>query len=184
VYADSERLQYQIGEQAVFRAHVNATERFKESIKTARINLVLTRLNGNAETPVFQENVGTGPGEYSKRFALGTAGSYRFKATAFAPDGATIDSDSIDLQVTAPDIEVDNPRANIRLLRRIADLSGGKYFDYANANKAFEYLQARPAGFAKPQTEVTELWDSGWIVALFVSLLSVEWMLRKKWGLV
>ena len=184
VYADSERLQYLVGEQAAFRAHVNATEKFKEVIKNARITLQLTRINGNVETPVFLETAGNGPGEYSKRFALGATGSYRFKVTALNAEGATIDSDSIDLQVTAPDMEVDNPRANLRLLRRIADLSGGKYFDYPNAAKAFEYLQSRPAGFSKPQTEVTELWDSGWIIALFVSLLSVEWLLRKKWGLV
>ena len=184
VYADAERLQYLVGEEATFRAHVSATEKWKEALKTARVTLTLTRVLPTSETQVFTEVAGTGAGEYAKHFTLGTAGTYRFKAVATGADGVVIDTDSIDLQVTAPDIEVDNPRANIRLLKRIAELSGGKYFDYGNARKAFEYLMTRPAGYSKPQTEVSELWNSGWVIALFVSLLSFEWYLRKKWGLV
>jgi hypothetical protein len=183
VFADAERLQYQIGEEAVFRAHVSSIEKLKEQIKTARIVLSLSRLQGAAEIPVFQEGAGTGPGDYSKHFALGAPGSYRFKAAAVA-NGQTLDSDTIDLQVTAPDIETDNPRANLRLLHRIAELSGGKYFDYAQAGQAFDALLARPIGFSKPSVEVVELWNSGWVLSIFMSLLIFEWWLRKKMGLI
>ena len=184
VYADAERLQYQIGEEATFRAHVSAVEKLKELIKNAKIQLSLSRLQGTMEVPVFQEFSGVGPGDYAKHFSLGAPGSYRFKAAAITPEGRTLDSDTIDLQVTAPDVETDNPRANIRLLRRIAELSGGRYFDYNQGGKAFEYLLARPVGYSKPTMEIVELWNSGWVMAAFVLLLLVEWWLRKRMGLI
>ena len=183
VFADAERLQYQIGEEAEFRAHVSSIEKLKEQIKSAKIVLSLSRLQGAAEVPVFQEGAGTGPGDYSKHFALGAPGSYRFKAAAVL-NGQTLDSDTIDLQVTAPDIETDNPRANLRLLHRIAELSGGKYFDYPQAGQAFEVLLAHPIGFSKPSVEVVELWNSAWVLSIFMSLLIFEWWLRKKMGLI
>jgi len=184
VYADAERLQYQIGEEALFRAHVSTVEKLKEQLKSAKIVLSLTRLQSVSEVPVFQETIGNGPGDYSKRFALGTAGSYRFKAAAVAANGQTIDSDTLDLQVTAPDVETDNPRANLRLMRRIAELSGGKYFDFAQAGQAFDALLSRPVGFSKPSVEIVELWNSGWTMAIFMGLLIVEWFMRKKMGLI
>ena len=55
-------------------------------------------------------------------------------------------SDSVDFQVAAPDLEHDNPKANLALLRRIAALTGGRYYDPEQAGEAFQALAKRQAG--------------------------------------
>jgi hypothetical protein len=184
VFADSDRLHYFVGDDAQFGAHVHETEKTAALIKDARVAITLSKLEGQTETVMLQETAGKGPGEYARRFSLGTPGSYRFKASAFSPQGNLIDSDSLDLQVTAPDVESDNPKANLRLLRRLAALSGGVYFDPENASKAFAALFKEQATYSKPVTDVTELWSSAWVLALFVALLTVEWFFRRRWGLI
>ena len=184
VFADSERLQYQVGEDVLLRAFVNETEKSAAKIKDAGISFSLTRIEGSTETQVLKEDVGRGIGEHLKHFAVGIPGTYRFKASANAADGSVIDSDSLDLQVTGLDVENDNPRANLKLLRRIASISGGTYFDPEKAADAFQALLRRQAAYSKDVTDVSELWNDPWMLMAFVTLLSIEWMLRKKWGLI
>jgi len=184
VFADSERLQYQTGEESVFGTLVHEIEKVGNAIKEARITISLTRLQGELESPVFKEEAGKGAGHYEKRFTLGTPGSYRFRAAAIGADGVVIDADSVDVQVTSPDVEHDNPKANLGLLRGIANLSGGTYFDPAQAGDAFKALAKRQAGYSKSITEVHDLWNTPWVLGLFIGLLTIEWALRKKWGLV
>jgi hypothetical protein len=184
VFADSERLQHQAGEEASFRVLVHETEKTGPAFKSAQIVLTLTRVQNGLEAVVFKEEAGVGVGEYSRRYALGVPGSYRFRASAIAPDGQVLDSDSVDVQVTAPGVEHDNPKANLALLRRIASLSGGMYYDPEHAGDAFQALLRRQADYSKSITDVTDLWNRPWVVAVFVTLLSLEWMLRKRWGLI
>lgn len=184
VFADAERLQYRVGEEAALRAVVHETEKAGAALKRARIAVALNRLQNEVEAPVFKEDVGVGPGEYAKQFALGVPGGYRFRAEALADDGRVIDSDSVDIQVTAPDLEHDNPKANLSLLRRIAALSGGMYFDPEHAGEAFQAVWRRQAGYQKTVTDVTDLWSHPWMLAVFIALLTLEWTLRKRWNLV
>lgn len=90
----------------------------------------------------------------------------------------------MDIQVISPDVEHDNPKANLSLLRRIATLSGGMYFDPEHAGEAFQALRRRQASYSKTVSDVTELWSQPWMLAVFFSVLTLEWMLRKRWGLV
>lgn len=184
VFVDSERLQYQAGEEVTFRTFVHELEKTRSDVKKAPIVATLLRINGTVETQVFKVELGKGIGEYSKHVTLNAGGTYRYRAAALDELGATIDSDSIDIQVSTPDIEHDNPKANLKLLRRIATLSGGTYFDPAQANQAFDALLKRDAGFAKTLTDVTDVWNRPWMLALILILLSVEWFLRKRWSLV
>jgi hypothetical protein len=184
VFADSDRLQYHVGDEAVFGAHVHASETSAERLKAARIVATLTRTDTPGDAPLFAEDVGAGPGDFARRFALGTPGSYRFTATAVATDGSIIDKDSLDLQVSALDLENDNPKANLKLLRRIAALSGGAYFEPVNAAKAFDLLRKDSGGYSKPVTQIEDLWNTWWMLMAFITILSLEWGLRKKWGLV
>ncbi|HEY3322705.1 MAG TPA: glutamine amidotransferase [Planctomycetota bacterium] len=193
VFADAERLQLQASEEGAFRVFVHDSEKAGPALKDARIVVSLTRLQGEIESPVFKEDVGKGCGEFEKRFALGSPGSYRFRAAAVAPASVPavgdageriLDSDSVDVQVIAPDLEHDNPKANLALLRRIASITGGMYFDAEHAGDAFAALLKRQAGYSKTITEATDLWNRPWMLALFVSLLTAEWLIRRRCGLI
>jgi hypothetical protein len=184
VFADADRLHYQTGEEALFGVHAQANESSAERLKNARIIISLARMESAGESLLFSEDIGMGPGDYTRRFAPGSPGSYRFTASAVAPDGTVIDKDSLDLQVTAPDLENDNPQANLKLLRRIAALSGGGYFDPPQAHQAFDLLRRAATGCSKSITQTEDLWNNWLMLLAFISALSLEWGLRKKWGLV
>jgi len=183
VYADAERLQYQIGEEALFRAHVSTVEKLKEQLKSAKIVLSLTRLQSVSEVPVFR-----------RRSAMGraiTASASRWArpaATASKPPRSPpMGRRSIATRSTCKSLRrtwrPTNPRANLRLMRRIAELSGGKYFDFAQAGQAFDALLSRPVGFSKPAWKswsYEQRLDDGDLMGLLI----VEWFMRKKMGLI
>jgi hypothetical protein len=184
VFADAERLHCETGQEATFNAYVHANEKTGAALKDARIVLSLSKVERDIEASVFKEDAGRGPGEFRKAFMPGAPGNYRFRASAIGIDGKVIDSDSVDIQVTAPDVEHDNPKANLKLLRRIADMTGGAYFDADKAGDAFTTLLKRDAGYIKPVNGTTELWNHPAVMILFMLLLTVEWSLRKRWGLI
>jgi uncharacterized membrane protein len=87
--------------------------------------------------------------------------------------------------VNSRDPELDSPAADPSMMREIAHLSGG---DFLTADELISRLeqwaeQGLP-GANLERTERTTLWDN-WIVLLaLVTLLTAEWAIRKKRGLV
>ncbi len=71
---------------------------------------------------------------------------------------------------------------NEDLLKRIADESGGKYLREEFSDQLKETLSALETG--KLVENETALWQSYWWFSLVLLLLSVEWYLRKRLGLV
>ena len=70
------------------------------------------------------------------------------------------------------------------LLEQIAQLSGGARFLPEQFGEAVEQLAAEPAATGVTQATVIDLWDNWYVLGLFVALLSLEWFLRKRLGLV
>jgi len=63
-------------------------------------------------------------------------------------------------------------------LVKIASLSGGKYHDLGQARAVIDEVQ--PFEREVPISEDrSPLWDETWLLILFVSLLTAEWLLRK-----
>ncbi len=88
---------------------------------------------------------------------------------------------SAPVQVEEPDLEGRQPEANHEVLRRIADATGGAVIELDQLKEAFGAI---PDGSVKIPDDVTEpLWDSRLLLGLFVLLISMEWGLRKAFGL-
>ncbi|MFN0059703.1 MAG: VWA domain-containing protein [Planctomycetota bacterium] len=86
-------------------------------------------------------------------------------------------------RVLVPQVEYQEPRMDQARLQKIARLSSGSYHDLAQAEALLDKVQPYQLEVAVP-AESTPLWDRwGFIVAL-VSLLAVEWILRKVFRLV
>jgi uncharacterized membrane protein len=83
--------------------------------------------------------------------------------------------------VGGSDRELAGPRRNDALLERLAESSGGRYVDVADAAQIPSFLaEAAPQSAAFDRRD---LWHQPWAFALVLALLSAEWMLRRRWGL-
>lgn len=87
--------------------------------------------------------------------------------------------------VDARDLELDNPATDLSLLRDIAELSGGQSLTPEQlldqiktwSQKGFPSLEVE-------RVETTTTWDNWWFLMAFVLVMTAEWTLRKRSGLV
>ncbi len=87
--------------------------------------------------------------------------------------------------VTAVNLENIVTRANHRMLYQLASQSGGNFFLPGQANQLVDNIensnQFKPVSYF--QEMVNELLNLHWLFFVFLLLLSVEWFLRKYWGI-
>ena len=83
--------------------------------------------------------------------------------------------------VGGADREFADPRLNEAFLRRLARASGGQYVAARDAQRVGPLLQSSAPRALAP--EQRDIWHEPWTFALVVALLSVEWILRRRWGL-
>ncbi|WP_166828739.1 hypothetical protein [Thalassoroseus pseudoceratinae] len=86
--------------------------------------------------------------------------------------------------VESRDLELDNPSANPELLREISQTTGGRFLTPEELPGYLQDLIANPPQSLAEQVQSTRLWDNWWFLLAFVGLLTLEWALRKKRGLV
>ena len=79
------------------------------------------------------------------------------------------------------DPELSEPRRDDRLLRALAQASGGRSFELGGVAGLADAVRA---GLGPPPAPVVrDAWDSVWGFLAIVGLLSAEWGLRRRWGL-
>ncbi|HEX4128404.1 MAG TPA: glutamine amidotransferase [Pirellulales bacterium] len=112
-----------------------------------------------------------------------TPGDYVIRVTGKRGD-ELIGSGQARFLVYEQDLELDNPAADRALLESLAMTTGGRAIAPEQLPELLDELrQATDRLHVEVQNKVT-LWDTWPFFLLFVSLLGVEWYLRKKWGLV
>lgn len=107
-------------------------------------------------------------------------GLYRIRAEA-RRGSSTLGADDQWFLVGGGDREFADPRLNEGVLRRLARASGGRYALADQAGELASWLEAAAPPPAEPVRR--DLWDQPWAFALLILLLSVEWILRRQWGL-
>lgn len=86
------------------------------------------------------------------------------------------------LRVAYPDLEFRRPEADHETLKRIALATGGALVEPDQAEEVLLSIQDRSARI--PDDIVEPLWDAPLILALFGLMITMEWLLRKAFGLV
>lgn len=79
------------------------------------------------------------------------------------------------------DRELADPRLDERALRRLAEASGGAYLAPEQAGNVGQFLQAHAARPLPDQWR--DWWHTPWMLGLLLLTTSVEWTLRRQWGL-
>jgi len=125
-------------------------------------------------------------GAYVAEFSPPFSGEYTVIAEA-ERDGRFLGQDKSHFQAHSVDVELEDPVADLKLLRRISAVteeSGGKYYGYLQAGELFEELERRGAPLKLTTRRRRDIWDSWPLFALFAACLVTEWALRKRKGLV
>ena len=118
-------------------------------------------------------------GHHTATLVPSQPGVYRINVTARV-DGRELGSAEGLILAGGSDPEFIDPGLNEQVLRRIADASGGRYVAAAEVATVAPWLRET---LPPPQREMRDLWHNAWSFLLVVALLSIEWTLRRRWGL-
>jgi hypothetical protein len=113
-------------------------------------------------------------------FAANVPGEYRITAKAMR-NGQAVGSDSARFLVYQDDREMENPAADLKLLRQVAEMTDGKTLPPEQLGKYLKSLDTSALTDSYSQRE-HRVWDNWPFFLIFTALLSIEWCLRKRMG--
>jgi hypothetical protein len=145
----------------------------------ATVDATWTRPDG-ATQPVKLRRADTAAGRFTAAVRPDQPGLYHVHAEARRGSTPLGTADRWML-VGGADREFTDPRLNEGWLRRAARDSGGRYVRAADAGRIPGWLSAAVPQNAAPARR--DLWHEPWAFGAIVALLSVEWTLRRRWGL-
>jgi len=127
---------------------------------------------------------GRGSGLYEGMFDGLTEGEYLYTASALRGSD-TLGAVRGRISVGEQSVEFAETKMNKALLQQMASASGGIYADAAAFDVMAEQLRARPELQIRTRTHQKEyeLWTQPWFLAMVILLLGIEWLLRKRSGM-
>lgn len=112
---------------------------------------------------------------YEARVPLTTPGLHKLWVEGHALDASSI------VDVQAPQLELADPAANPALMKEIADNTGGRSGLVADIDRVIAGIDLSPRSIREQRDY--RLWDKPLLVLILVSLLAVDWVLRRLWQL-
>lgn len=165
---------YRSGEQIKFTSEV-----YYENYQPVDGAEVTITLQGNTDAEELTLT-SIGGGRYEGSFQVLQGGDYNFTATAHK-QGRILGRDNGKFSVEEFSLEFQNTRMDEAMLKRIAQNSGGKYFTPANFSGLRELLNF-PQKYITTKNEF-EIWNKPAILVFIIVLLGLEWLLRKRKGM-
>jgi hypothetical protein len=151
-----------------------------EPLGDAAVDVRVSAPDGRMEQLRAAHAPAAGEGFFETTFRPADPGVYR--VTAEARRGSTLlGSATAAMLVGGADFEMTDTRLNGPLLQRIALASGGHVVTDAQISVLAESLRAQLPAAALAASR--DLWNSAWSFLAIVTLLSAEWVLRRRWGL-
>jgi uncharacterized membrane protein len=154
---------------------------------TRQASVQLRVFNAEGEPTLVSVAAEAEEGEYGGEFTPTKEGTYRVEAEA-SLGAKAIGKDRTSFTAAFSYGEADDGRPRLDLLKQIAASSKGEYFSINDWNeKTLEKIAARLESIAP--SEIVEqrqirLWSNLWPFAIILVLLSIEWWMRRKWGLI
>jgi hypothetical protein len=170
--------QFTQGEPIEFAAQVYDAS--ANPIENAQLKVTAKGSGGEFETALRS----IGSGRYEGTMDGVPEGDYTFRAAA-SLDGQTLGEDKGRFTVGELNLEFQDTRMNVQLLRQLAARSGGKYFSPLEISDLPEAIRSQQS-FAPREIQRAqsfELWNWKYMLALVVLLLAIEWFVRKRSGM-
>ena len=123
-------------------------------------------------------------GVYRANFTVEEEGVFSLlvDVASAAGDAAVDASEKRTAFVVTPSLrEYTNAEMDAVLLGRIADASGGSYFNLSDVNGLPESVEFTPNAYSL-EVQI-DLWDQPWLLALLILLLCIDWISRRMKGL-
>jgi uncharacterized membrane protein len=123
------------------------------------------------------------PGQFQAEWTAEKPGSYLAEVRAEASNGRQeIGSDVLTFQREDGVAENFHTEQNRHLLEQLASETGGHYWNLTDLNNLPRDISYSDAGISIRSTK--ELWDMPIVFLVILGLPLVEWLLRRKWGIV
>jgi uncharacterized membrane protein len=160
----------------------------KDDFLPTRQAAVQLRVIGPEGEPIIvQTTADNEEGEYTGEYTPTREGSYRVEAEASLA-GKTLGRDKTSFSAHFPYGEIDDGRPKPELLKQIAAASQGEFISINDWNEqTLARIAAKLESHAPSQIverRQTQLWSTLWPFYVILALLSVEWWMRRKWGLI
>jgi uncharacterized membrane protein len=177
ISATTDKAYYEPGEPI----HISAIVRDKEGqgANNAKVSARIRDPKDHTERAVLTPVAGPG-GHYGGAVEPQIAGNYEIVVEARLGE-TNLKADKIPLEVGRPNLEYEKLDLNEKMLDKIASETGGRYLSLSTADHLIDQLDHKQ----RKKTEYIERqlsWPPGFW-ALFVIVLTAEWILRKKYQL-
>lgn len=183
VRIEADRDRYPLGAEATLITRVVGSD-WAPAVDTP-LTIEITRawldLAGQRQTEIVQRIDGrtSDAGEYVTRLTPEKDGAYF--ATVRVDRGKEVIEDT-DVFVVAPDpIELRQVAALADPLKRLARLGGGEARTLSDGLDGLERVE--PKVVKVNRRKDVPLWSSGWLLLIAILFPSLEWLLRRRWGL-
>jgi uncharacterized membrane protein len=168
------------------QVHITAVARDKDfqPAPDAKLQAHLIGPEGLSEfvdmTPVPNQ-----PGTFAMDWTAAKPGSYVAEVTAGRGSGSASEELGKDVvQFRREDGVAENfhTEQNKALLTKLADETGGRYWEQSELDRLPKEISYSEAGISVRDTK--ELWDMPIVFLLLLGLMAADWLLRRKWGVV
>jgi uncharacterized membrane protein len=152
-------------------------------VRTADLKLRLTDPQGNSSDMDYAFS--SEEGGFVAEYAPLIAGDYTVSAQASPKDGKAL-QETGHFHASDQDVELEDPAADLRLLRRMAAATqeaGGRYCHPDRFGELLDELLAKGEPLALTTRRREDAWDDWPLFALFAACLVTEWATRKFRGL-
>ncbi len=139
--------------------------------------------SANFEKEVILKNITNG--RYIAEVAGIPTGDFSIEARALTPKEELYASHNTSFTVESMQVENRHYGLKEELLKNISSSTGGKYLHIDNSDSLSEILSNELKG-ADKQISITDeinIWNSTYLMIIVILLLSVEWFLRKRFGM-
>jgi uncharacterized membrane protein len=139
-------------------------------------------INGADGKTAYRENMVKQEGQVDLYMASYTADKIGKFEAVLPPIAGGVDSMNVPFEVNVPRLELSQPQVDRTLLTRLAAETNGKSYelDQAQAHLAADI----PSAAKQIPVEISEpIWNKNRALVVFVLLITVEWVLRKVYGM-
>jgi hypothetical protein len=175
----SEKTQYRGGEPVVLNGQVY--DENYHPLDGAAISVVIQSKQPDMQpVRIDLPPAGTGSGRYRGAVQYLAGGAYTYTARAVY-EGVELGTDTGGFTVGENGVEFEQTPMNRDLLVRLSGMTGGRFYTAGEADRLSGEMDLRETVTEYAQN--VQLWHHPVIFVLFVALLSCEWLLRRRYGL-